>query len=50
MADLLVIAGQALSVIGLGYGWYLTLLFCDNDIEVPTARGEVVLLHHMAMA
>jgi hypothetical protein len=49
LADLLVTAGQALSVIGLGYGWYLTLLFCENDIEAPTARGEAVLLHHLAM-
>lgn len=50
MADLMVTTGQVLSVIGFGYGWYLTLLFCDNDIEAPTARGEVVLLHHLAMA
>lgn len=50
MADLLVTAGQALSVIGLGYGWYLTLVYCDNDCAAPTDRGEAVLLHHLAMA
>lgn len=50
MADLLVIAGQALSVIGLVYGWYLSLLYCGGDSEVPANRGEVILLHHLAMA
>lgn len=50
MADALMVAGQALSVCGLLYGWYLSLLFCDCADEEITARGEIVLLHHIAMA
>lgn len=50
MADLVVIVGQVLSVIGLVYGWYLSLLYCGGESEVPAHRGEAILRHHLAMA
>lgn len=50
MADLFMIAGQALSVGGLLYGWYLSLLFCEHAGAAPTACGDRILLHHIAMA
>ena len=50
MADMLVIAGQVLSVSGLLYGWHLSLLFGDCADEEITARSNIVLLHHNAMA
>ncbi len=49
MIDVLVIAGQALSVSGLLYGWYLSLLFGDCVDEEITARSNTALLHHIAM-
>ena len=50
MADLLMIAGQALSVCGLLYGWYLSLLFCNCADDEIAAHSKRMLLHHVAMA
>ena len=50
MADILFAAGQALSVIGLAYGWYLSLTYCEPADEVSPVREKAALLHHLAMA
>ena len=51
MLDLIVLAGQALSVIGLGYGWYVAITYDDGAIERRrTRRSPPPLLHHLAMA
>lgn len=50
MADILMVVGQALSVTGLLYGWYLTLTFCAEPADENAARRDLPLLHHIAMA
>ena len=49
MADVLFAAGQALSVAGLAYGWYLSLTYCDRTDEARAVREKTTLLHHLAM-
>lgn len=50
MADLVVLVGQTLSLIGLGYGWYLSLLWCGDDSEIPTVLGDAKVLNYLALA
>ena len=50
MADVLMVTGQALSVTGLLYGWYLSLWFGAGRTEESASRSNVALLHHIAMA
>ncbi len=50
MTDLLFVLGQTLSVVGLVYGWYLSLLYCSGESEAPVNRGGVILRDHLAMA
>jgi hypothetical protein len=50
MADVLFAAGQALSMAGLVYGWYLALTYCDHSDEMRAERAKAALLHHLAMA
>ena len=46
MIDLLFSAGQALSVIGLAYGGYLSL----SNIGLAESARETTPVHHVAMA
>jgi hypothetical protein len=50
MADFVGLAGQALSVGGLLYGWYVTLAYCDEAADARAGGDKQVLLHHLAMA
>ena len=50
MADFVWLAGQALSVCGLAYGWFLVLTYCDTVTDARIRRDEPALLHHLAMA
>ena len=51
MLDLIVLAGQTLSVIGLGYGWYVAVTYDDHPVERRLRRrAPAPLLHHLAMA
>lgn len=50
MADIMFTAGQVLSVMGLAYGWYLTLTCSDPAAATPAIREKTALLHHLAMA
>jgi hypothetical protein len=43
-------AGQVLSVMGLAYGWYLSLACGDRVAAAPAVREKTALLHHLAMA
>jgi len=43
-------AGQVLSVMGLAYGWYLTLTCSGPAAATPAIREKTALLHHLAMA
>ena len=47
--DLVVLAGQALSVIGLACGWYAAITY-DEATDRRARRSTPVLLHHLAMA
>lgn len=50
MMDWLFMAGQALSLCGLAYGWYLVLIYCGYA-GGPRVRDEhAMLLHHAARA
>ena len=46
MIDLLFSAGQALSVIGLAYGGYLSL----SNIALTESARKTTPVHHVAMA
>ena len=50
MSDLLFPAGQVLSVLGLVYGWFLSLTYCERADEMDKVREKAGLLHHLAMA
>lgn len=50
MGDMLMITGQVLSLSGLLYGWYLTLLFSKCAEVARTSGSSTALLHHLAMA
>jgi hypothetical protein len=50
MADALFTAGQVLSVVGLAYGWFLSLTCCDYTDATRAIRDKTRLLHHLAMA
>jgi hypothetical protein len=50
MTDLIFVAGQALSIGGLAYGWYLVLTHCDGAGAARAGADKLALLHHLAMA
>ena len=50
MIDLLFSAGQALSVIGLAYGGYLSLSTGRFTASAYEARRKTTAVHHVAMA
>jgi hypothetical protein len=50
MIDLLFSAGQALSVIGLAYGGYLSLSKSALTESASEARRKTTPVHHVAMA
>jgi len=50
MIDLLFSAGQALSVIGLAYGGYLSLSTGRFTAGAHEARRKTTAVHHVAMA
>ena len=50
MADYFFLAGQVLSVIGLAYGGFLSLVFCYQADDMREVREKAMLLHHLAMA
>ena len=50
MADLIFLAGQALSISGLAYGWFLVLTYRDDAGVARAPADKTALLHHVAMA
>lgn len=50
MADIIFVAGQALSIGGLAYGWFLVLNYCEPAGVARAPRDKTALLHHLAMA
>jgi hypothetical protein len=50
MTDLLFTTGQALSVMGLAYGCYLSLTYCDDIDAACEVREKAALPHQLAMA
>lgn len=50
MADLIFLAGQAFSISGLAYGWFIALTYCEQTIDARIRRDKPALLHHLAIA
>ena len=50
MVDLVFLTGQALSIIGLAYGWFIVLTYRDPVSESRVRCDKAALLHHLAMA
>ena len=50
MTDLMFVAGQALSISGLAYGWFLVLTYSGHAGASRTSGESTASLHHVAMA
>ena len=50
MIDLLFDIGQVLGVLGLVYGWFLTLNVGAKNGEAPTAEGSKAAVDHLNLA
>jgi hypothetical protein len=48
MIDLIFVAGQAVSVIGLAYGGYLSLTYRSRFGDAPEKRAGTAYVHHLA--
>jgi hypothetical protein len=50
MIDLIFLAGQALSAIGLAYGAFLSLTYRTHGGDAREKRAGAMSLHHLAAA